>query len=96
VSYLLSRAADEDLIQIFVSGAESFGVDQARRYHLKLFAAFVFLAQNPRAAHLRLQISPPVRVHPVGSHLIIYTLGKNDDVFILRIRHAHEDWLKTT
>ena len=91
--YLLSRAADEDLIQIYVSGAESFGLDQARRYHRQLFAAFSFLAENPRVAHLRDKIKPPVRAYPVGSHIVIYTVRQNNDVFVLRIRHAREDWL---
>lgn len=94
MSYRLSRAADEDLIQIYLSGAESFGLDQARRYHRQLFATFAFLADNPRAAQLRDEIAPPVRAYPVGAHIVIYTARKNDDVFVLRVRHAREDWLK--
>lgn len=96
MSYRVSRAAVEDLIEIFIRGADSFGLDQARRYHRNLFASFAFLAENPRAARVRDEINPPVRVYPVGSHIVIYTVLKNEDVFILRVRHAHEDWLRTT
>lgn len=92
MSYRLSRMAEEDLIQIFLEGADSFGVDQARRYHHKLFEIFTFLADNPRAARLRPEITPPVRVHPVGSHIVLYDVLENDEVFILRIRHGREDW----
>lgn len=92
MSYRLSRMAEEDLIQIFLEGADSFGVEQARRYHHKLFETFSLLAGNPRAARLRLEINPPVRVHPVGSHIVVYDLLENDDVFILRVRHGREDW----
>jgi len=94
VSYILTRAAEDDLIQIFVSGAASFGIDQARRYHNKLFTAFAFLAENPHAAQERTEITPPVRVYPVGSHILIYTLQEHNNVLILRVRHAHEDWLR--
>ena len=27
------------------------------------------------------------------AHLIVYELGPNDNVLILRVRHAREDWL---
>lgn len=94
MSYRLSRAAEEDLIQIYLSGAESFGLDQARRYHRQLFATFAFLADNPRAAQLREEIDPPVRAYPAGVHIVIYTVRKDDDVLVLRVRHAREDWLK--
>lgn len=88
--------AEEDLIQIFISGAASFGIDQARRYHRKLYAIFSFLAENPRAAHLRHEINPPVRGHPAGSHMVIYDVRENEEVFILRVRHAREDWLSNS
>jgi toxin ParE1/3/4 len=85
--------AEEDLIQIFISGAELFGVEQAQKYHQKLFEIFSLLADNPQAAHLRPEIKPPIRAHPVGSHIVIYDLRDDGDIFILRIRHAREDWL---
>ncbi|WP_417496630.1 type II toxin-antitoxin system RelE/ParE family toxin [Maricaulis sp.] len=45
-----------------------------------------------RAARERVEIAPPVRCHPHGSHLIIYVIDADDDVLVLRIRHAHENW----
>lgn len=91
-TFTLSALAEEDLIQIYVNGAASFGLDQARRYHLKLFQIFQFLAENPLAGPVRPELETKIRVHPVGSHIVLYTV-REQDVLILRIRHAHEDWL---
>jgi toxin ParE1/3/4 len=95
MAYSLSQQAEEDIINIYITGAELFGLTQARYYHQQLTTTFQFLADNPHAAPEREEISPPVRMHPVGSHLVIYQ-AEADDIFIIRVRHAHEDWLTTT
>ncbi|WP_438985218.1 type II toxin-antitoxin system RelE/ParE family toxin [Aequoribacter sp.] len=41
----------------------------------------------------RFELSPPVRVHPFRSHIIIYTQENNGDIFIVRVRHSREDWV---
>lgn len=91
-AYTLSAIAEEDLIQIYVQGARSFGFEQARRYHRKLFDTFRFLAENPLAGPIRPELRTQIRVHPAGSHIVLYTARKQD-ILILRIRHAREDWL---
>ncbi|MBK5940334.1 type II toxin-antitoxin system RelE/ParE family toxin [Halochromatium roseum] len=91
--YVLSELAEEDLIQIYVTGAMDFGLEQAKRYHRKLYQAFVFLADNPFAGPERSELRPACRIHPVGSHILIYTIRPND-IYILRVRHGHEDWLR--
>ena len=92
MSYVLSRKAEEDVIGIFQTGIEQFGLSQAERYHKQLELSFRFLAENPLAAHERFEILPPVRIHPIGSHLVIYKVEENGTVFIIRVRHGHEDW----
>lgn len=94
--YTLSSKAEEDIIEIFLRGAEQFGLQQAEHYHTILEKTFRFLAENPLAAHLRTEISPPVRVHPIESHIIVYTTDDDGKVFIIRVRHSHEDWLPAT
>jgi len=37
----------------------------------------------------------PVRCHPHGAHMIIYSDHLEDVVVILRVRHAREDWEDT-
>jgi toxin ParE1/3/4 len=90
--YTLSRKAEEDIIAIFVYGVAEFGLQQAERYHDLLEKTFQFLAQNPEAARERLEITPPVRIHPIESHVVIYTIDEKKDVFIVRVRHGREDW----
>ena len=90
--YTLSRKAEEDIIDIFLWGVEQFGLPQAEHYHTLLEKSFEFLAENPMAAHLRTEITPPVRVHPIESHIIVYTVDEKDEIFIIRVRHGCEDW----
>lgn len=92
MNYVLSRKAEEDIVEIFLFGVTHFGLEEAERYHDRLARCFDFLAENPFVARERTEISPPVRIHPIGSHLIIYRIDDEDKVFIIRVRHAHEDW----
>lgn len=90
--YVLSRKAEDDVIAIFVHGAEQFGLRQAEHYHDLLGKTLQFLAENPEAARERTEITPPVRIHPFESHMVLYTVDERGDVFVLRVRHGHEDW----
>ncbi|MDI1365966.1 MAG: type II toxin-antitoxin system RelE/ParE family toxin [bacterium] len=89
--YRLSRTAEDDVIAIYLTGAGLFGVGQAERYHQGLEETFRFLSAFPKAARLRNEIAPPVRVHPYRSHIIVYTVV-GQDIDILRVRHGLEDW----
>jgi toxin ParE1/3/4 len=93
MTFKLSNKAVEDLLQIWTEGAVQFGVAQAERYHDGLEAVFQFLAENPRAARLRLEIVPPVRAHPFKAHLVVYEVEDDQNILILRIRHGREDWV---
>lgn len=90
--YTLGRKAEQDIIDIFLYGAAEFGIQQAERYHDLMDKTFRFLAQNPEAARERVEIMPPVRIHPFESHVVIYTVDANDDILIIRVRHGREDW----
>ena len=93
MTYLLSNKAEEDIVRIFLTSTELFGPVQAERYHQQLEHVFLFLASNPEAAPERLEITPAVRIHPVGSHIVVYQVMDNGSIFIIRVRHKHEDWL---
>lgn len=93
MAYILSIEAEEDIIAIFLSGVEHFGMTQAEEYHGDLKNTFDLLALNPKAARIREELTPSIRVHPHGSHIILYTINEKNDVFIIRVRHAHEDWI---
>ena len=93
MSYQLTNEAAQDLEAILLDGMGRFGVSVAIDYHQKLFQVFSLLAQFPEMSRERVELLPPVRVNPVGSHIIIYQLQANQDILIVRVRHAHEDWL---
>lgn len=90
--YRLTRKAEDDIVRIYFEGVRLFGADQAERYHYELEAIFNLIADNPKLARARYEISPPVRVHPHKSHLIIYLTEEDGSVLVVRVRHAHEDW----
>ena len=91
-SYRLTRAASDDLVDIFIDGTDRFGRAQADKYHDGMEAVFAFLAEYPRAARLRQEINPPVRAHPYKAHLIVYDIEPDNGIVILRVRHSREDW----
>ena len=90
--FSLSVEAEEDIIAIAEQGVRMFGTAQARRYHNDLFAMLDLIAANPRTAREREEISPPVRIHPFKAHLIVYRIEEGGAIFVIRIRHGHEDW----
>src|SRR5699024_3587028 len=91
MGYSLSVKAEEDIVYIYRS-MEQVGLYQADRYHQRLERCFQFLADNPLAAPERVEIMPPVRIHPVEAHLVVYRVDDDGNVFIIRVRHGHEDW----
>ncbi len=91
--YQLSKDAEQDVFDIFIHSAKEFGIQQAESYHDKLAACFEFLAENPTAAPLRQEITPPVRIHPVGAHIVIYMEEPTGEILIIRVRHQHENWI---
>jgi len=90
--YTLSLAAENDIALIAEYTVETFGIAQALAYRDGLIRTFAFLAEFPRAARERTELSRNARVYPYQSHLIIYRID-GDGIFIQRVRHAREDWI---
>ncbi len=91
----LTRAAERDIIRAYVEGVRTFGAAQAEACHARLERTFDLIAASPRLAHERTEITPPIRIHPCGAHVIVYVVDPNDDVPIVRLRHGREDWTRT-
>lgn len=91
--YRLTRKAAEDILHIYQHGIEMFGADQAARYHNRLKQTLETLARNPEIARAREELSPPARVHPCGSHIIVYIAEEGGGILVLRVRHGREDWI---
>ena len=91
MTYRLSRPAVADLVAIYMKGDRQFGSARADAYHADLMRTFELIGRHPLMARERTEITPPVRTHPHGSHVIVYEIDA-DAVRILRVRHSREDW----
>lgn len=89
----LSVEAEEDIVAIAEQGVRVFGSLVARQYHDELFAVLELIASNPRMARERHEIFPPVRIHPFKAHIVVYRIRDDGSIFVIRIRHGHEDWI---
>lgn len=88
--WTIRPAAEADLLDIWTHGAAIWGIEQAERYADGLFALFDLLAEFPELARERAEFTPQVRIHPSGSHLVIYR-PEGQGVEIIRILHAHQN-----
>ncbi|MCX2680669.1 type II toxin-antitoxin system RelE/ParE family toxin [Galbibacter sp. EGI 63066] len=83
MKYVLTRQAEEDLIQIYLYGLSRFGVSQAEKYHNSFEKAFKRIAKNPemfpKAFHIRKRYQYCVHV----SHTIFFTV--ENSIRIVRI-----------
>lgn len=82
--------ADEDLIDIYLYGSQNFGQTKAESYFEEINQVFLFLAENPLVSNERQEFVPPVRIHPHGKHLIVYTM-EDDFLLIVRVLHQRMD-----
>lgn len=92
MSFRLTKAARDDLIHIYVESVRMFAVAQAEKYQDELNRTFGLLADNPHLARERSELSAPVRIHPSGSHVVVYRIEDTGGILIIRIRHVLEDW----
>ena len=69
-----------------------FGLMQTDAYAVGLVKALRLISEYPLASRLRSDTKIQVRTQPYKSHVIIYQFDEVD-VVILRVRHAHEDWI---
>jgi toxin ParE1/3/4 len=90
--FSLSVQAEEDIVSIAEEGIRNFGALVAKRYHDELFALLELIAST-KMTRERHEISPPVRTHPFKAHLVVYQVVEDGSIFVIRIRHGHEDWL---
>lgn len=88
----LRPAALADLEAIWVYSAQRWSVEQADAYLRQLADGLKLLESYPELARERQELTPPVRVYRLASHLIVYRIeaGYLD---VIRIRHAREDWV---
>jgi toxin ParE1/3/4 len=91
-TYVLSREAGQDLVEIEDYTARRWGDARAETYLRALFLAFEKLVENPELGRRRADIPGPLLVYAVGGHLIVYrcqeSLGRLE---VLNILHPSMD-----
>jgi toxin ParE1/3/4 len=90
MSYLLSREAEGDLVEIYDRSLDDWGEAQADKYLDGLYAAFASLSVRPLAGRIRPEIGIDIRSRLCGSHVIFYMIQPKR-VDILRILHQARD-----
>ncbi len=87
----LSKAAVADLEEIDDYTIEHFGLDQAIKTSERFRETFELLAEMPRSAQLREEISPPGRRFRyrtvLGSFVVVYEAA-DDGIRIARVLHG--------
>lgn len=80
--------AEQDIAEIWTYGTERWGADQADRYFDAMVNLFDLLSEQPEIARLRDEFSPPVRIHPYGSHVVVGVCsgwGRNPTLRVLSV-----------
>jgi len=90
--FQLRPEARRDMLHIWAFGADRWGRHQADAYARKLNGIFEMLAEMPGIGREHVFFDPPVRMHPAGVHMVVYTTGP-DGVAILRVLGARQDWM---
>jgi toxin ParE1/3/4 len=91
MAFQVTREADRDIAELYSFGTLAFGLSTATHYAAGLRERFVFLSEFPRAARERLEVRPPVRILPYGSHIVAYRI-EDEDVVIVKVLHHSVDW----
>ena len=87
----LRPAAEADLAEIWDYTVGAWSEDQAEVYLTGLGQAFDRLAQFPEMARLRMEFTPPVRILPYQSHLVVY-LAEDELIDVIRVLHSRANW----
>lgn len=83
-SYLLSKAAEKDLVQIAEYGDQQFGIEQSDKYRNQLSQHFKLIAKQPYFFREVSYIHQGYRRSVCGSHSIYYKI-ENNFVLIVRV-----------
>lgn len=87
-----SSKAYRDLVGIRQFGILNWGRVQTDAYELKLKKAIKHIGSCPEGVRVRYELEKPVRIFPVGSHLIIYEI-QDGLVVIVRVLHGRQNIL---
>jgi toxin ParE1/3/4 len=85
--YRISRAAEQDLLEIFLYWAERISLRVADRIIERITARFRLVAEHPRAGKSAEEVARGVRCFPAAKYLIYYRRARNA-IEILHVFHG--------
>ena len=89
--WVLTPRAVDDMEHLAAEGARLFGPVQALRYQSSLIDVFDTVAAHPYLVTPHFIDGMELRLMPCGRHHILYVV-ENEDVVILRVVHALQNW----
>lgn len=89
----ISKAASQDMENIYLYGFLSFGEAQADAYVASLSARFDLLCSNPKIGRLDARVNPAVRRFDFESHVIFYD-AEDGYILVVRVLHKSMDFVK--
>ena len=92
--YRLTRAADADLLEIFIYGLDRFGLAQAERYRDGLLRCFEHLAANPGMGRAADPLAVGARRHEHGRHIVFYDEQPYGVLIIALVHERSLRWLR--
>jgi toxin ParE1/3/4 len=94
--FALSYQAKNDLLEIGVFTAQTWGKVQRNYYLKQLDDTFHLLAKKPALGVACDEIKMGYRKFPQGSHLIFYKENPSKDILIVRMLHKRMDYSANT
>lgn len=91
--YILSRKADDDLVQIFDYTVYHWSIRQAKIYTDKIIDAFEEICKKPEKGRNCSELRQGYWSWKTGSHIIFYTINYDEDLIeIMTILHQSMDF----
>lgn len=93
MKFKISKAASQDIENIYLYGFLTFGENQADTYMAALKDLFDLLCSNPEIGRLDARVNPAVRRFDFESHVIFYD-AEEDHILVVRVLHKSMDFVK--
>ncbi|TNE64896.1 MAG: type II toxin-antitoxin system RelE/ParE family toxin [Rhodobacteraceae bacterium] len=87
----LTPKARTDLEEIWAYTVETWSEAQAERYLDTISESFDMLCAMPTMAREYHEFTPPVRIHPIGPHLVVY-VADDAKLSVIRVLGAKQNW----
>lgn len=90
MKYVVSSAAQDDLLAIWAHSVNRWDEDQADLYIDAIIVRFAWLMRNSGLWHKRPELGPSLFSYPEKSHVIFFMTG-DDALQVLRVLHVSMD-----